>query len=129
MFLNPVTEIECCRIISCLKNTKVSLDCISLRIFKEFSYSYIHIICDIINLCFHNGKFPDSLKIARIIPIHKKGDLNDINNYRPIAILPFFSKIIEKCIYSRLLDFLNRNNFYLPINMDLGLGFLQMMPY
>ena len=51
------------------------------------------------------GKFPDSLKIAYIIPIFKKGDLREPSNYRPISILPFLSKIFERILYVRLLKF------------------------
>ena len=42
---------------------------------------------------------------SRITPIHKKGPNDNMNNYRPIAILPIFSKILEKCMYSRLMSF------------------------
>jgi hypothetical protein len=43
-------------------------------------------------------------------PLYKKGDKVEISNYRPISLLPTFSKIIEKVIYKRLYSHLNRNN-------------------
>ena len=46
------------------------------------------ILSDIFNLCVQKGVFPDLMKIAQIIPIHKKGDKEDCSNYRPISIKP-----------------------------------------
>ena len=43
-------------------------------------------------------------------PLHKKGDIGDPSNYRPISILPVFSKILEKAIHSQLLDYLEQNH-------------------
>ena len=56
------------------------------------------------------GQFPNALKAAKIVPIFKKGDRKDVVNYRPISVLPFFSKILEKLVFERLYDFLNYNN-------------------
>ena len=50
------------------------------------------------------------LKIAKVIPIHKKDDKTQINNYRPISLLPAISKILEMIVYKRLLSFLTINN-------------------
>jgi hypothetical protein len=47
------------------------------------------------------GIFPNRMKYSIITPLHKKGDKNNIANFRPISLLPFFSKIIEKVIYIR----------------------------
>ena len=47
-------------------------------------------------MSFSQGVFPEVNKIAKIIPIHKKGSTKDVNNYRPISLLSTFSKIIEK---------------------------------
>ena len=54
--------------------------------------------------------FPDELKIARVIPLYKSGDKNDISNYRPISLLPMLSKIFEKLIHSRLTNFFEETN-------------------
>ena len=51
-------------------------------------------ITNLINNSFYHGIFPDKLKLARVVPILKSGDSSNINNYRPISILPFFSKHI-----------------------------------
>ena len=62
----------------------------------------------------HSGYFPDELKIAKVLPLYKNGDVNCLNNYRPISTLPLLSKILEKLIYSRLLDFFTDNNIIIP---------------
>ena len=68
-----------------------------------------HVISSNINKSFAKGIFPDALKIAKIIPIHK-GDKKDvISNYRPISLLPSLSKIYERAIYSRLIEFLTQH--------------------
>ena len=59
-----------------------------------------------LNLC----QFPDTLKIAKIISIHISEDKKSVGNYRPISVLPYFSKIGEKLMYDRLLIYLNINN-------------------
>ena len=51
------------------------------------------------------GTFPKSLKIGKISPIHKKGDVQLLDNYRPISVLPIFGKIFEKILYNRLYSF------------------------
>ena len=57
-----------------------------------------------------DGIFPDQLKIARVTPIHKAGDTKCLTNYRPISVLLVFSKISEKLVYKRLLDYLNKHD-------------------
>ena len=53
-----------------------------------------------------SGAFPDPMKIAIVSPIFKTGDTADINNYRPISVLPCFSKILERVMYNRLYKYL-----------------------
>jgi hypothetical protein len=60
------------------------------------------------NLILEQGIFPRNLKRSIIHPVYKSGDRGDINNYRPISVLPIFAKIIEKLINSRLISYLNR---------------------
>ena len=54
--------------------------------------------------------FPEKWKIAQVTPLHKGGVRNDINNYRPISILPTLSKILKKHVANSLLKFLPDNN-------------------
>ena len=59
-------------------------------------------ICDFITESFDNDTFPESLKIANIVPIHKKGSNLDHKNYRPISLLPPISKIFEKVVFKQI---------------------------
>ena len=63
-------------------------------------------LSQIINDSFQNGTFPEKLKIAKVIPIFKKGDASKNSNYRPISLLSIFSKIFEKLMHHRLYNFL-----------------------
>ena len=53
--------------------------------------------------------YPERLTFSLIKPIYKSGDKSSPSNYRPISILPAFSKIFEKVIYKRLFDHFNNN--------------------
>jgi hypothetical protein len=66
-------------------------------------------IINIRNKMLAQGIFPERLKFSLIKPIYKSGDKSSPSNYRPISILPVFSKIFEKVIYQRLFDHLNNN--------------------
>lgn len=67
-------------------------------------------LAEIVNLSFITGKVPNLLKIAKICPIHKGGAKNEFNSYRPISVLPSFSKIYEKLVYNRLSQYLTQFN-------------------
>jgi len=68
----------------------------------------------LINESFTSGTFPSVFKITKIIPVFKKGKKSDVNNYRPISIQCTFSKVLEKLMYVRLLDHLNKYNIIVP---------------
>ena len=59
---------------------------------------------------FECGIFPDRLKVAKVKPLHKEGDVHDIQNYRPISLLSVFSKLLEKLMFNRLISFITKNN-------------------
>ena len=82
---------------------------IPTKILKLFKKEFSKPLSDIINLSFNQGVFPNLLKITNVIPIHKKGDKLDCNNYRPISLLSNISKIFEKCMHTRLTNFLQIN--------------------
>ena len=63
----------------------------------------------LINCSQRTGIFPESAKLAKVIPVYKnKGDKHIFGNYRPVALLPIFSKIMERLIYDKVFDFLVR---------------------
>ena len=62
------------------------------------------------NTSIESGHVPDNMKLEKLIPIYKSKDKQMLNNYRPISLLPIFSKILEKVIYHMLFNFLKTNN-------------------
>ena len=82
---------------------------IPTNILKLFKKEFSKPLSDMINMSFNQGVFPNILKIANVIPIHKKGDKLDCNNYRPISLLSNISKIFEKSMHIRLVNFLRKN--------------------
>ena len=58
------------------------------------------------NLSLENGIFPEKMKIAKVIPLFKNGERENIANYRPISVLPCFSKVLEHIMYNRLYKYL-----------------------
>ena len=66
-------------------------------------------LAKIYNWGIENGKYPDDLKIAKVIALYKKGVKFDPNNYRPISLLSLFDKIFEKILCRRLVSFLEQN--------------------
>ena len=68
------------------------------------------VLSHLISASLIQGVFPSSLKIAKVIPVHKKCSRADVSNYRPISLLSCFSKIFEKAMHFRLTSFLRQNN-------------------
>ena len=74
----------------------------------------------ILNLSFEQGVFPKELKVSKVVPIFKSGDPKLIQNYRPVSVLPVFSKLFERFMYNRLDSFLTRNNILYPYQFGFG---------
>ena len=66
------------------------------------------------DMSLESGIFLDKLKIARVIPLYKAGDPANISNYRPISVLPCFSKMLERIMYNRLYKYLTTEKFLYP---------------
>lgn len=112
----PVTETEIINIIKSLNsNAAAGYDEISSKVVKNSATKLAPILVELINDSFRTGCFPDSLKIARVLPIFKEGNSSDPGNYRPISVLPFLSKIYEMVIRNRMMQYLENINF---INHD-----------
>lgn len=74
------------------------VDNIPMRVIKLSIDEILDPLTEIINLSLESGCFPDALKIAKVLPIFKSGDPERFENYRPISILPAFSKLFEKVV-------------------------------
>lgn len=111
LFLSPTNPTEIVKYVNSIESTSSSIDDISPIVIKH-SVSFLLVpLTHIFNLSLKTGIFPEEMKKAKVIPFHKSGDRTNINNYRPISILPAFSKILEKIIARRLVNYLEKYNF------------------
>ena len=92
-----------------LKNNSAGWDFIPASIANQFIKHYIKPLTYLINSSFESGPFPEELKLAKVIPIFKNGDKQDVSNFRPISILSLFSKVFEKTMYNHLINSIDAN--------------------
>ena len=104
-----VTEEEIVKIIGNFKDSAAGWDDIKPSVIKHVKTSLKRPLAHISNLSFANGIFPNELKIANVVPIYKGNDEMEFSNYRPVSVLPVFSKLLERLMYNRLIDFINEN--------------------
>ena len=96
-----ITVDEVIKLANDINITKSSaIDGISSRILRDTILILSEQFTYIFNLSIRYNTFPDSWKIANVIPIPKEGNPLDINNYRPISLLPLPGKILEKIPYA-----------------------------
>ena len=85
-------------------------DEISNVILKGIADDILEPLTYVINLSLKQGKIPKELKVAKIIPLFKKGDKHQTTNYRPISLLNVISKVLEKIVARQLTEYLETNN-------------------
>ena len=64
---------------------------------------------DIFNLTISTKIFPDDLKVLKVVPVYKSGERENLNNYRPIVVLPTIARVFEKLLYRQLYNYLTNN--------------------
>ena len=113
MYLKEITLDEIVEEIAklCVKKA-TGYDKIPPKIIKWAADLFTPILMVIYNKCLELGYYPDSMKVAKVVPIYKKGDKDDFNNYRPISILIQFNQIFERLISKRLHNFLNKYDLF-----------------
>ena len=111
IFLGKIEKDEILNIVKDCESKK-STDCddIDMSTIQYIIESVIEPFTYICNLSFSTGVFPENMKTAKVIPLYKNGDKHVFSNYRPVSLLPQFSKILEKLFVNRLDRFLNRYN-------------------
>ena len=113
--LKPVDQETISRIIANLKNAKsVGLDQIDTNIIKLVKEEILPSLTHIVNLSILQSIFLDKFKIAKVVPLHKKDDKLNPKNYRPVAILPVISKILERVIYLQITEYFHENDLLHP---------------
>jgi hypothetical protein len=107
---DPLSKTEVSDAILQLKD-KVSQDAngLSSNFIKKFALTLSTPLYYVLNKSFSTGSVPTQLKTAKIIPFYKSGDSSSMDNYRPIAMLDVFSKVMEKIICNRLCAHLDKN--------------------
>ena len=111
IFFNPATKEEIIVIAqSFVSNKAAGYDNIPMSLIKESIQLISEPLAHIINLSIAHGIVPDQMKIARVIPLFKADDQSLSTNYRPVSVLPSFSKFLERIIYNRLNDYLTNLN-------------------
>lgn len=110
-FFEPLCERDVRNIINQIRDTSsYGEDQISMYLLKRCVDAVVMPLTRIINDSVTQGKFPDALKVSKIIPILKHGPRDSLESYRPISLLNSFSKIFEKIMATRILKFLEKNN-------------------
>ena len=90
-------------------NKSPGYDKISFNVVRNCFGPLLKPLMFIFNLSLQKGSFPDKLKIAKVTPVFKADDVNELWNYRPISVLPCFYKIQERIMYNRLFKYLKTN--------------------
>ena len=121
-FLTPTDSTEVSNIIFSLNQNKGDgPNSIPIKILKLLNKDISDQLAILFRQSFSSGMFPSILKTSEIIPIYKKGSILECSNYRPISLLPNIDKILERLMYNRLYNFLEKKE----IIFSLQFGFRQ----
>ena len=105
-----ITESDVKQLIEVLDSNKaVGPDCISHKVLKNAKCNIAKPLCCLFNRSLQNGIFPKMWKTALVIPLFKKGEKHSPGNYRPITLLSCLGKLMERCVYKYLYNYLISN--------------------
>lgn len=111
IFLNEIEPEDVRMLISKIDTSKASdIYGISPKLIKIANNELYKNLTLIFNKSLNLGCFPDKLKTAKVIPIHKGDSKMECSNYRPISLLPILGKLLEKLMYERLINFFTNQN-------------------
>ncbi len=103
LFFTPVSSHDIISIISKLKGKKsTGHDNISSFLLKSIKGEIAYPLSIMVNSSLATGIVPDTLKLARVLPLFKAKDHQLVSNYRPISLLPAISKVLEKIVHHKL---------------------------
>ena len=110
MVFRKVSESHVCKLVASMKpESRCGLDDISNALLKNIISVIKTPLTVIINKSLSEGNFPDLMKIAKVILLHKGGELDAPDNFRPISLLPVLSKVLECVAYNQTVEFLDKN--------------------
>lgn len=108
--LKPVTTSDVYKLLRNLQKKKAGgTDELPPRFLKDIAPCLAEPLAYVINLTFKSGKIPDDWKIGKITPVFKSGAKHNMDNYRPISVLPACSKAFEKCVCKQITDYLEEH--------------------
>ena len=108
MYMKPIVEMDITKIIEKFSpNKSAGDDNIGNFIIKRVAKEIVKPLTQIFNLSISTGSVPEKLKIAKVIPIYKKQDAEIFSNYRPVSLLPCFSKILERLVFDQCINYIN----------------------
>ena len=110
-YLSPITNQEVFNMLFSMKTNSIFSD-LPIKILRYLGEPLCVLLTSLFNFALSNNTFPSILKIGHITPIPKKGNLNNIKNYRPITIINSISKIFDAILYNRLYDYFSKNNLF-----------------
>ena len=115
LYMFPTNENEVSKIIGNLKRSYATgVDGMNSCFIKDITQYICAAFTHICNLSLVSGQFPEAMKFSKVIPVYKSGDVNTLNNYRPISLLPTLSKVLERIVYNRLYKYLVSHNLLTP---------------
>lgn len=113
MFFYPTNADEILHLISSFKNKKsAGIDGLVVGTIKKVADVICYPLVFIVNMSLETGKFPSQMKEAVVVPIFKSNDKKILGNYRPITLLPIFSKLLEKVVKIQLVNYLESTHFF-----------------
>ena len=121
-FLYPTTPFEVMKIVRNLKNKGNKLLDIHPSVVKDNANVFSDHLSQLYNMSLELSTFPNKSKVGRVTPAHKSGSTDNIDNYRPITVLPLFSKIFEKLTLIRMQDFISKNDILSPCQYGFRVG-------
>ena len=122
MYLKPIVEMDIIKIIDKFNANKgAGNDNIGNFIIKRVANEIAKPLTMLFNLSITTGIVPEKLKIAKVIPIYKKDDAEKFSNYRPVSLLPCFSKMLERLVFNRCVEYIDAHE----ILNDKQFGFRQ----
>ena len=106
---NEDEVLKLCKEINGMKAS--GFDLLSSRICKDAFLVLVDKLVHIFNCSLSSSEFPESWKIAKVVPLFKGGERDDVGNYRPVSLLPLPGKLLEKIVHSRIVGFLDDAKF------------------
>ena len=109
-YLTEVTENEINAIIGNFNNSSPGWDDLKLGLIKMIKNCVKRPLIHICNRSFDTSMFPSEWKVTNVFPMFKSGDEMIFSNYRPVSVLPVFSKVLERLMYNRLITYINQHH-------------------